>query len=240
MTELGSSGVFNRFLAFIQSKSNIIIASLAMGCAIMAGASIGPIFKYMQANSVPAILAASWRCQCMCIFLIPAAIIERFAKKSLPNRIDWFAKYPDLTFKLYVHIFIAGLAWTANLLLWVIALRYVTTVQASILTSTHPVMLVIYYLTTKTVNVSTMEVAGVVVVFLGVVFASFHTSIQGALGLGYTSSSPSEGTNSTLTQPISSDPPVTLWGEVIGTALCLLSSTGEVVVLLNRAKIKVS
>jgi hypothetical protein len=78
----------------------------AMFLAIMSGATIGPMFKYMENQHIPPILAASWRCQCMLFFLVPMAIMEANSNKSMS--VDWFSKKPDLTFTVAGHIFIAG------------------------------------------------------------------------------------------------------------------------------------
>jgi hypothetical protein len=64
------------------------------------------MFKYLTQYGVQPIQAASWRCQCMIIFLAPIAIIEAAIKPS--NRVDWFARKEDLKFPVIVHVIIAG------------------------------------------------------------------------------------------------------------------------------------
>ena len=85
-----------------------------MVLAVLAGSAIGPAFKYMQNHNIPASLAASWRCQTMVCFLIPLALVERqFTVKE--NRVQWFKKFDDLRYPLYVHVSIAGVAWAGNI-----------------------------------------------------------------------------------------------------------------------------
>lgn len=219
----------------IKNNSSVILAWLCMFCAIVVGSSIGPIFKYMQWHHISPCLAASWRCQCMVIFLIPAAIIERNFS-SIRNRIDWLEKKPDLQYPLFVHTFFAGLAWTGNLVCWIIALQYTTTVQASILTSTHPLMLVLYFSVTGVCVVSRLEWIGVIVAFIGIILASLHVYMHRLLSGGVGGMGSDDSTGKTpMEKSISSES----WHlEMVGVVLCLLSSANEVVVLLNRSKIK--
>ena len=140
-----------------------ILAWLALLLAILSGSLIGPTFKWLQAHKIPPVLAAAWRCQTMSIFLIPLAIAER-CKKA--NQIDWFTTNTDLNYSIFVHTVISGFAWCANLLFWVEGLRYTTTVRASIICGTHPLMLIIY-LFIKGVRVSYLEWGGIFMAMLG-------------------------------------------------------------------------
>jgi len=127
-----------------------IAAWISLILAIFSGSLIGPAFKYMAKHNIKPILAAAWRCQCMCIFLIPLAIIERVSNKM--NKVEWFSKKSDLNYSILTHVIIAGIAWCVNLLFWVEGLRYTTTVRASIICGTHPLMLIIY-LSLKGINI---------------------------------------------------------------------------------------
>lgn len=98
-------------------SSNPIYAKLlgwsAMFLAMMSGASIGPMFKYLENHSIAPLMAASWRCQCMLIFLIPLAFVE-----SKFNPTQWFEVKPGLKYPVIVYIIIAGVSWAGNLLSW--------------------------------------------------------------------------------------------------------------------------
>jgi drug/metabolite transporter (DMT)-like permease len=86
---------------------------VAMFLAMMSGASIGPMFKYLENQHIAPLMAASWRCQCMLFFLIPMAAIE-----SKYNPTQWFETKPGLTYPVIVYILIAGVSWAGNLLSW--------------------------------------------------------------------------------------------------------------------------
>jgi hypothetical protein len=94
----------------------LVMGWASMFLAVMAGSLIGPMFKYMQNHGVASMLAASWRCQCMSILLIPLAIMERMYSKNAST--DWTARKPDLSFPIYMHVLIAGAGWAGNLLFW--------------------------------------------------------------------------------------------------------------------------
>lgn len=95
-----------------------LFAWTSMILAVFAAASIGPAFKYMENHGIGPCLAASWRCQCMAIILIPIAIIESRSKRR--NRVDWWKVKPGLTYPVIVHLTFSGLAWSLNLLSWII------------------------------------------------------------------------------------------------------------------------
>lgn len=103
-----------------------IFAWICMLLAILSGSSIGPVFKYMETNGVHPFQAASWRSQCMIIWLIPFCILEAW---SLPKDkvVSFFERKQDLPFPLGIHVIIAGLMWCGSLLLWIIAIQYTTT-----------------------------------------------------------------------------------------------------------------
>src|SRR3569623_2067189 len=117
-----------------------------MFLAILSGASIGPVFKYMETQHIHPLQAAAWRCTCMSIWLTPFAVIE--ALKSSPEmRMTWFTKYPDLPFPVYVLVLFAGIVWAGNLLTWISGLQFTTTVRAALFCNLHPlIMVVVLYL----------------------------------------------------------------------------------------------
>ena len=164
------------------------------------------MFKFMQRNDIPPFLAASWRCQCMCVFLIPIALIEG---RYSTTKIDWFVRKEDLMFPVFVHILLAGLFWSANLLFWVEGLLFTTTVRASVFANAHPLILVIV-LRLAGHNISYMEYLGIFGVILGLIICSSHDLMA------------------------TSDNSSTLFGDF----LCLLAAVGEVFVMLNRVKTK--
>jgi hypothetical protein len=107
-----------------------LAAWISLIFAILSGSTIGPAFKYMHKHDIKIILSASWRCQTMCIFLIPLAIIERISNKK--NKVEWFSKKPDLNYTILTHVIIAGIGWCSNLLFWVEGLRYTTKKNQSV------------------------------------------------------------------------------------------------------------
>lgn len=84
--------------------------------AIMSGSLIGPMFRYIQNAGIAPVLAASWRCQCMSIFLSILAVLERSCNRA--NRVAWTAPNPDLNGTILFYVFVAGMGWAGNLLLW--------------------------------------------------------------------------------------------------------------------------
>lgn len=187
---------------------------MAMALAIIAGASIGPVFKYMEQHDISACLACSWRCQCMCVFLIPLAFVEMYVHGSRGNKTSWFARIPELSYPLYVYIFIAGVAWAANLMLWIVGLQYTTTVRAAILESSHPLQLVCYMQFYLQLSVSRFEWIGVLLAIFGIIVVTFSdlTSLDQL-----------------------NDKSALSW---FGDTLCILSAVSEVVVILNRSQLK--
>jgi hypothetical protein len=65
----------------------------------------------MRSNDIPMLLAASWRCQCMCVFLLPLAWIEHVFWLAPQDKPQWLAYKPDLMFPVFVHVILAGLFW---------------------------------------------------------------------------------------------------------------------------------
>ena len=105
----------------------------------------------------------------MVLFLVPLGYIERTTTIK-EERVDWFKKFDDLRFPLFVHVSIAGIAWAANLLLWITGLKYTTTVRASLFAQMHPLILVVY-LRLRGDSVSSFEWIGVIVSFAGLLLA---------------------------------------------------------------------
>ena len=118
----------------------VILAWVSMAAAIMAGSLIGPAFKVIHESHINTILAASWRSQCMCIVLLPIAVCEYYyLDKS--SRVNWFTNVPPgLDYPIIYYTMIAGVLWSANLLLWVVALNWVSTVHAAIFAGMHPII----------------------------------------------------------------------------------------------------
>lgn len=164
---------------------------------------------------VPSCLAASWRCQCMTLFLLPLAIIEAWSRRNTHEPVPWFSRVPDLPFPVWVHILIAGIAWSVNLYCWIIGIRFTTLVRASLLCNTHPVFLVIIVRCMGSM-VTWLEWGGVSVTMFGLVLSSLKDLFQGA----------AEGASARNEN------------EWIGDSLCIVAAVGEVMVLLNRVKTK--
>jgi drug/metabolite transporter (DMT)-like permease len=168
---------------------------------------IGPMFKYMEQHGVRPCLAVSWRCQCMCIFLIPILIYQH-RNNAIP-RISWLGRHEDLKYPFIVYIIVDCFAWSANVITWCFGVKYTTTVRASLFANTHPLMLVVVmYLTGH--NVHFMEWFGVFVIMTGI-FYSFGSQLH-------------NGSNSEL--------PSTWYGD----SLCLVSAFADMLLVLIRSK----
>jgi drug/metabolite transporter (DMT)-like permease len=200
----------------------VVAAWTSMALAVLSGASIGPMFKYMHGNGIPIILAAAWRCQCMLIFLIPLGIAESVLMPE--GKVEWFARKPGLPYQVYVHILFASIYWAANLTCWIEGLKFVSTVTASLLASTHPLMLVIY-LRFVGQPVSKIEVVGMLIALFGIVV----TSSTGYFRASETDDSLERGKYEV--HP-------TIPEEIFGCILCLLAAAAEVGVIVNRAVTK--
>lgn len=220
------------------STLEYFIGWLSMGLAIIAGASIGPVFRYMLTYGITPLLAASWRCQAMVICLAPAAFWEIYATRSKPIR--WFHKPADLPFPIGVHLLTAGFAWAFNLLFWIVSLRFISTFKASILATCHPIILV-FWLRCNGKTVSYAEWFGVFISFFGVFVSngsSIYREIYGNGSSANASSStgnPSEEVHGggNVTEELENMP---LHLQFVGVAFCLLAALGECVVIVNRIK----
>eukprot|EP01039_Chlorochromonas_danica_P003650 gene3650-3996_t len=189
-----------------------LVGWVCMVLAIFAGASIGPVFKYMMAAGVTPLLASSWRNQTMVLSLLPFSFYEAWSAKE--NRVQWFAYKPDLPFPVFVHVLISGMSWAANLLFWVVGLQYVTTFKASIVASCHPVLLV-FVMKFMGHEISIAEWIGVMVSFGGMFLSEYRVSGAEA-------------------EAVEETTPFHL--QLFGYFLCFLAAAGEVVTILNRIK----
>ena len=198
-------------LTNLLSKYNVMLTSwFSMILAIITFAAIGPMFKYMEVSGVPPFLAASWRCQTMLIFLIPLAIIEHTCIKNRPSD-KQIANDTNLSYPVYIYVAIAAAAWSGNLLTWIYSLQYTTTVRASLVASLHPLFLVfvIYF---SGGSVSRYE-------WLGVVLSIAGLCVVGSDGFGDTGGK-------------------AMHRVLFGDALNLVAAMAQVVVILNRRRIK--
>eukprot|EP01039_Chlorochromonas_danica_P003713 gene3713-4062_t len=194
------------------SCTQTVVGWSCMVLAVIASASVGPVFKHMMAEGIPALQAASWRNQTMVLSLLPFALFEAWSKKS--NQVDWFGYKPDLPFPVIVHVLVSGLSWSANLLFWIVGLQYVTTFKASVISSSHPVLLVIA-LRCSGHNISLAEWLGVTISFGGMFLSEYRPSSSHA-------------------ELVEETTPFHL--QLFGYSLCLLAAAGEVVTILNRIK----
>jgi drug/metabolite transporter (DMT)-like permease len=196
----------------MEKWKRFILAWVSIILAILAGASIGPAFKYMSRHGIRSCLSASWRCQCMLIFLLPIAVLEVVADKN--KRVDWFARKPDLKYPVIVHVFFSGLAWAGNLLTWIVGLQYTTTFKASLIACSHPLMLALFLLF-RGDKVSWMGLFGILVSFSGLIISNLPDLFND-------SGRAEDGSKLT-------------WAEqALGIFLCLLAAACEVIVLFNR------
>lgn len=153
----------------------------------------------------------------MSIFLIPLAIVEYYRNKKKGEVVEWFSRKPGLIFPVWGHILLAGIGWSLNLLLWIVGLQYTTTVRAAILSSCHPLMMVVFFQVFGTQVVSKFEWLGVVISFSGIVLATSNSLFD---------KQAVEGTDSSQ------------WNELFGDFLCLVAAAAQVQVILNRIETK--
>jgi drug/metabolite transporter (DMT)-like permease len=191
-----------------------VLAILSAISAVLAASSIGPIFKYIYSHNIRPCLAASWRTQCMILFLFPMALVEYYYDPK-KNKVDWFEKKPDLAFPLIIHIVFSGLSWAGNLLFWTLALQYCTAFSASVLSASEPIILIIC-LQVCGYEVMRIEYLGVFVSIVGLIVSCLHE-------------------HEAVEHEDGSSPPVVgfQW-QLFGYFLCLLSSSSEVIVIWNR------
>lgn len=158
----------------------------------------------------------------MSIFLVPLAWLEKCL--SPPEAaVDWFGKKQDLPFSVFIHVVYAGLAWGGNVVLWVIALQYTSSVHASLITSTQPMILCIYYQIVG-IHISKTEWLGMLLAIAGIVIASMSKALSGG--------EDSDHDENVIVHSNS------VREEILGDALCLLSAVFEVFILINRNKVK--
>jgi len=201
----------------------VALAWASMILAVMSGSAIGPAFKWFEQHDIHETLAASWRCQVMAIILIPIACIEARYFSHPWNWLTWDRK-ADLKYPVVWYVLAAGLAWSLNLLCWIIGLEYTTTVRASIFSGMHPLMLVFYmYCSGK--SISCYEWVGVFLSFVGLLFIALFS--EGLLYKAVLGSS-HRGGKTTIANDQS-------W---VGDLLCLVAAAAEVVVIVNRDRTK--
>lgn len=189
-----------------------ILAWMSIVLAVLAGASIGPVFKYMSRHGIRSCLSASWRCQCMLIFLLPIAVLEVVTDNK--KKVDWFARKPDLKYPVIVHVFFSGLAWTGNLLTWIVGLQYTSTFKASLIACSHPLMLALFLLI-RGAKVSWLGLLGILMSFSGLVISNLPDLFND-------SGRAEDGSKLTWTE------------QALGISLCLFAAACEVAVLFNR------
>jgi drug/metabolite transporter (DMT)-like permease len=176
----------------------------------------GPTFKYMEENAILPILAVSWRCQTMCVFLVPI-LIYQYYDPNIPQ-IKWTEVYPDLKYPYFYYIIAQTIAWPTNVICWVVGVKYTTTVRAALFASTHPVMLITaLYLTVHRIQL--MEWVGVAVIMCGI-FYSFSNQLNNFKDIGNIPTTVNTGKQST----------------VFGDTLCLVSAFAEMVMVLFGSK----
>jgi hypothetical protein len=177
----------NMFRSGKKSWKEIVLAWLSVALALIAGASVGPIFRYMQNHGIRPCLSASWRCQCMIIILLPLAIIEVYMDVK-KNKVDWFETKPDLPYPVIVHVIFSGMAWSMNLLSWIIGLQYTTIFLASVIACSHPILLAVC-MRIIGVEITWMEIGGVMISFSGMVLSCLHDIVNKSEEISSSSSS---------------------------------------------------
>ena len=169
------------------------------------------------------------------------ALVERaFSTFHTP----WLSKEPGLDYPVYVHVSVGGIAWGLNLICWITGLMYTTTVRAAIFAGMHPLMLCLFFCVMRPLAVSKFEIAGVIISFLGLVIAGFgelaDSSDKDSHNLHNSGSSHNNSTSLSQInqQQQSNGGGFSLPKELFGDFLCVCASVFEVVVILNRHKIK--
>lgn len=195
-----------------RSWLHLIIAGIALLSSLVAGSSIGPVFRYLTSQGIRPCLAASWRCQCMSIFLAPVALAETYMDPR--NKVEWFQKKPDLSYPVIVHVIFSGLSWSGLMLFWIVGMQYTSTFLAAILATSDPILLVII-LRLQGTEVSRLEMIGVAVAFCGMIISCLHDLKE----------------QDTTVE-------VGMVHQLIGYLLCLLASLSETMVIFNRIATK--
>lgn len=214
------------------SIMSIAFAWLAMLMAVIAASTLGPAFKLFMSHGLSPAIICSWRGFGMCVFLIPLAWLLEWQKGSPP--IGWSEVHPGMKYPLWVHLFFAGLGWAGSLMFWIEGLRLTTTVHASVLATTYPLMLVVV-LSLGGVPISILEKVGVITAMVGLVITSFAAAppsiIVQLIGMsGGVSSISSWASLSTVDD-------ARLY--LLGDTLCLMSAVCETAVILNRQQTRV-
>ena len=146
----------------------------------------------------------------MLLFFIP---IVWFEYNYISKGTSLLSTPAGLDHSVLFYIVVASFGWSCSLLMWIVALQYTTTVQASLFASLDPVILVLYlYFTTG--NVNQFEWIGVAVAVTGCIVAV----VDGA--------SEPEGTSAKPAHYV-----------VFGDLLCLVANLATVLVILTRRKI---
>lgn len=163
-------------------------------------------------------------------------------------------KPPTLPYPLYVHVLISGIAWAANLLLWIVALQFISTFKASIVATCHPIILVVSLYFTAPNLVSKLEAYGVFIAFFGMIASNFSellgknedsSSSDISSDFNNTESFPALNITSTVFSTLSTTHPhggsedeklnnMPIYLQMLGVLLCFLSAVSEVVVIFNR------
>lgn len=184
----------------------------------------------MLQHHITPLLAASWRGQCMSIFLIPMALIESMYPSK---RVNWLEVKPGLPYPIIVHTVFSGIAWSGNLLFWILGLRYVSSFMASVIFSTHPLMLCLF-LKLSGSPVSMVEMIGVMIAFMGLLVSCLPDLL---LSDAHTDTVPDTVSDTDNTVP-DTHSMITTGQMVIGITFCFASAACEVLVLFNRIATK--
>lgn len=225
-----------------------IVVWLTVIGAILSGASIGPIFKYLSSVGIPSCLAACWRCQAASLILIPFAAIEAYSNES--KRVRWLSRLPDTNQTIIAYVTFAGFLWSMYLVCWVKGLQYVSSFKASVFSSLDPLILCFWF-TFNGVSLSKFEWLGVFVCFVGVALSGSEgvwlpedegAAVVTALPVPQDGEIVNDGEINEGTSVFNNDSnrhrsdPV-LW-EMLGLFLCVLASIAQVSVVLNRILIR--
>lgn len=168
----------------------------------------------------------------MVICLLPISVCEYY---SIGHAIEWRAHKPDLEYPIYGHVIIAGLGWSMNVLFWIVALEYTTTVKATLIANMHPLLLVLYIYFIGD-HVAMLDWIGVIVSVIGVITMGGKDISSSIFHHGHHS----HESSSSVSSPDGKEDQIHQgpYMEIFGFVLAGIACVGELIVILNRKKIK--
>ncbi len=168
------------------------------------------MFKFVWQSGVHPLLISTWRSYSMAIFITPVAVIEHYLHRP-DDRVKWLSKPHGSRCNTLTLTVLSGCAWAGALLLWCYALKYISTVLASISYSVQPVVMATYLFCIGN-HISGMEWFGIGLSLIGIAISSLEDlDFKSMIDNHYI---------------------------YIGVALCVLGGVCDVVMVLSRKTVK--